>query len=69
MRRNNSDVCSKKKRRPVWLKLGIKRIIRQEAVKWRPVKQGPTGKNPDFNFNALGGYWEKAQCIVVESGL
>lgn len=50
-------------------KVGNKENNKTGGCKWRPVKQGPTGKNPDFNFNALGGYWEKAQCIVVESGL
>lgn len=32
MGRNDSDMCSKKRRRRVWLKLGVKRIVRQGAV-------------------------------------
>lgn len=46
---------------------GSKDGSRTRSCKWRPVKQGPTGNNLDFNFNALGGHWEKAQCTAAES--
>ena len=50
-------------------KAGSKENSKTGSCKWRPVKQGPTGKNLDFNFSALGGHWEKVQCIAVKSGL
>lgn len=51
----------------MWLELGVKRIVRQGAVSGDVSSQARPNRNLDFHFNALGGHWEKAQCIAVES--
>lgn len=43
---------------------GCKENSKTGSCKWRRVRPN---RNLDFNFNALGGHWEKAQCIAVES--